>query len=168
MATIPKRKRRRRKRKPQARISKFQRKVADLFRLLLGDLHLKYEVTWPWLKNPDGNSLYADIYFPRQNIVIEAHGIQHYKWPNPFHKTYEDFQRQQQNDRAKKDLIKAHGITYVAVSYDPEPTLETIRTALDGVSLPRPHVSTIKNKHVVSPRLGSTTERVIPRTPAPA
>ena len=41
-------------------------------------------------------------------IAFEYDGIQHDLWPNPIHKTKEEFKRQQENDSKKINLAIEH------------------------------------------------------------
>jgi len=169
MVTKPRRKRRRYKHKSS--VSKFQRRVAGLFRIALGDSYLRYEVNWRWLKNHDGNALYVDIFFPRFNLAIEAHGIQHYKWPNYFHKTYEEFQHQQENDEEKRALLQSHGITLISIPYDPVPTPELIGKLLVMAKITKPDIKQANHNDysdIATRRSAATTGRVMKRTPAPS
>jgi hypothetical protein len=133
---------RRKRRRSQSRISKFQRKVAEIFRIALGESYMRYEVSWSWLVNEDGNRLYVDIYFPRFGLAVEAHGIQHFKYPNHFHKTYEEYERQRHNDQTKKRLLREHGVKYIAVREQPKPTVTDANKLLDSVGIGPDYVPT--------------------------
>jgi hypothetical protein len=58
-----------------------------------------------------GEGLHVDfvIYGP-QKIGIEINGAQHYFFSTRFHKTYEDFERQQKRDERKAELAAEQGI----------------------------------------------------------
>ena len=158
---MPRRKRRRKK----SAISKFQRRVAGLVRLALNDNYVRYEVSWDWLINKEGNKLYVDAYFPNWGLAVEAHGIQHFKFPNFFHKTYQEYLHQRANDRTKAELLKARGIKLLVIKCEPEPTEKRIKKALDQMELERPLVGNVKNREytdVVERRIGPN-ERILPK-----
>ena len=57
------------------------------------------------LKNPKtGRNLELDCYDPITNTAIEYNGIQHYEYPNVFHKSRHDFNTQISHDRYKNEV----------------------------------------------------------------
>lgn len=80
---------------------------------------VKFEKIRPdWLKNPYTNkSLELDCYSYEYGVALEYQGIQHYKFPNPFHKAEQDFIMQKQRDIAKKYMCESKGILYIEVPY---------------------------------------------------
>jgi len=50
-------------------------------------------------------------------VALEYNGIQHYKFPNPFHKYEKEFIMQKQRDIAKKTICESKGILYIEVPY---------------------------------------------------
>jgi hypothetical protein len=69
-----------------------------------------------WLKNPATNEcMELDMYDKDRKFAIEYNGIQHYKFPNPFHKTLQEFQAQQQRDVAKARICQEHGVVLISV-----------------------------------------------------
>jgi len=128
-------KRKKSRTKKRSCVSKFQRHVAGLFRLALRDSYVRYEVNWKWLKNEDDYALYLDIYFPHYALAVEAHGLQHFKYPNFFHKTYEEYEHQRKNDRTKRSILKDHGIKYIAIRDTPKPTLQDVERLLESVGI---------------------------------
>lgn len=72
----------------------------------------------PQYRIPDEKYLlYYDFYLPKLNILIEYHGIQHYKWIPYFQKTYHDFEKQQMRDKNKITLAKEKGIPLLEFNY---------------------------------------------------
>jgi hypothetical protein len=72
-----------------------------------------------FLKNPDsGYNLEIDCYNDRLKLGLEYNGIQHYKYPNVFHKTIDQFKKQINNDSLKYELCKQHKITLIIVPYN--------------------------------------------------
>lgn len=64
------------------------------------------------------NGLYRfDFYLPKENIVIEAHGAQHYEQNSQFHKTRSDFLKAQERDRRKIAYCLAHNIKMYCIPY---------------------------------------------------
>lgn len=70
-----------------------------------------------FLKNPETNRcLEYDMYHPKAKIAIEYNGKQHYEFPNSFHKTEEEFNKQVARDELKKKISKEKGICLISVS----------------------------------------------------
>jgi len=55
-----------------------------------------------------------DFYLPKNNLIIEYMGEQHYKEVKFFHDTLEE---RQQHDQIKEQEARAHGINYLIISY---------------------------------------------------
>lgn len=71
------------------------------------------------LKNPDTKrNLELDCYNEIYKIALEYNGEQHYKYPNSFHKTKEEFIKQIKRDRLKEKLCKENGIYLIIVPYN--------------------------------------------------
>ena len=69
--------------------------------------------------NEHGNwsHLELDCYIKDRKLAIEYDGEQHYEYPNIFHKTREEFDRQQSNDREKDSLCKERGVHLIRIKY---------------------------------------------------
>lgn len=77
-----------------------------------------------FLKNPNTNrNLELDCYCPSEEIGIEFQGNQHYQYPNNFHKTFKDFEKQIERDKIKLNLCKENSIHLIHIPY----------TLVDGV-----------------------------------
>ncbi|MBN2150274.1 MAG: hypothetical protein JW839_02390 [Candidatus Lokiarchaeota archaeon] len=66
-----------------------------------------------WLKNAKGYPLHLDMMNTKpinlgkyRAIAIEYNGEQHYKWIKRYQATFEEFIKQQENDRQKRELCK--------------------------------------------------------------
>ena len=71
-----------------------------------------------FLKNPEsGKNLELDIFDSRTKIALEYNGIQHYKFPNSFHKTEQVFYDQVYRDTLKAELTEKEGIILIVVPY---------------------------------------------------
>lgn len=86
-------------------------------------LERKYNAKFPtkrpnFLKNPKTNrNLELDGYNEDLKIAFEYNGEQHYTFPNTFHKTEEDFQKQVANDKFKAKKCKELGIHLIEIPY---------------------------------------------------
>jgi len=75
-----------------------------------------------WLLNEDtGKNLEIDCYNPDLKIGVEYQGAQHDHFSPYFHKTYDNFLKQQKRDQLKRKKCKDYGILLIEVPY----TLET-------------------------------------------
>jgi hypothetical protein len=72
-----------------------------------------------FLQNPEtGKNLELDCYNERLGLAVEYNGEQHYKFPNVFHRSYEDFIKQVRRDRFKLDMCDANNIYLITVPYN--------------------------------------------------
>lgn len=68
--------------------------------------------------NPETRrQLEIDCYDPQSQIGIEYNGIQHYVYPNSFHKTRQDFDAQVRRDQYKTQFCEQRGIRLIVVPY---------------------------------------------------
>jgi hypothetical protein len=74
-----------------------------------------------FLRNPDtGRNLELDGYNADLKVAFEYNGAQHYDFPNTFHRTREDFDRQVARDRFKENKCKELDIELVSIPYTVE------------------------------------------------
>jgi hypothetical protein len=72
-----------------------------------------------FLRNPEtGKNLELDCYNERLGLAVEYNGEQHYKFPNVFHRSYEDFIKQVRRDRFKLDMCDANNVYLITVPYN--------------------------------------------------
>lgn len=72
-----------------------------------------------WLKNPEtGGILEIDCYNDELKIGVEYNGIQHYRYPNIFHKTYDEFIKQVRRDQYKHKKCDENGVYLITVPYN--------------------------------------------------
>ena len=71
-----------------------------------------------WLENPEtGYNLELDCYNEELGIAVEYNGEQHYKYPNAFHKSEEEFKSQTKRDKLKKELCDKRNVKLIVVPY---------------------------------------------------
>lgn len=71
-----------------------------------------------WLLNPTtGRKLELDAYSESLAIAVEYDGEQHSVWPNAWHKTRADFDRQLLRDALKNTLCMLQGVTLIRVPH---------------------------------------------------
>jgi hypothetical protein len=95
----------------------WQKAVLDEAAAFLGE---KYE--WEWtderIRNPSSQHvLHYDGFFPSRNLIIEAHGDQHFFFIEAWHRTYEEFERLRELDRFKLRRAQELGFTVKVVRY---------------------------------------------------
>lgn len=61
--------------------------------------------------------LSLDVYDADMGFAIEYNGEQHYTFPNNWHKSREEFERQIENDRIKKALCEANNVNLIIVPF---------------------------------------------------
>jgi hypothetical protein len=71
-----------------------------------------------WLRNPStGRCLEIDAWNEELKLACEFQGYQHTIFPNCFHKSYVDFERQVQRDRFKAEKLRSLGIKLLEVPH---------------------------------------------------
>ncbi|QKF93720.1 hypothetical protein QKU48_gp0262 [Fadolivirus algeromassiliense] len=71
-----------------------------------------------WLINQETNKLLEiDMYCDNLKLGFEYQGKQHYEFCKRFHKTHENFIKQQNRDKLKFTLCNNHGITLLYIPY---------------------------------------------------
>ncbi|RLI51661.1 hypothetical protein DRO61_01865 [Candidatus Bathyarchaeota archaeon] len=65
-------------------------------------------------------TLYFDLYIPLKRLAVEVHGSQHFAFSSRFHKTKQDFIKQQRNDREKSEWCEKNGIELIILKFDEE------------------------------------------------
>jgi len=79
---------------------------------------IKYIRQYPLIDKEDDNRfLRADFYLPEKNIVVEYHGLQHYR-PVEALGGEEKFYYSQKNDNRKRNFCKAHKIRLIEIKYN--------------------------------------------------
>lgn len=69
------------------------------------------------MRNPEtGRCLELDTW-DGDKLAVEYQGIQHYKYPNHFHKNEEEFRKQVRRDQIKVELCRQLGIHLIRVPY---------------------------------------------------
>jgi len=63
-------------------------------------------------------NLFADFFLPRQNIIIETNGEQHYTHIPFFCKSKKEFNKRKSNDNRKKEWCELNNITLIELPYD--------------------------------------------------
>jgi hypothetical protein len=94
-----------------------EEKCRDIFETLTGRA---YPTLRPnWLLNPKTNrKLELDGYCADLRSAFEYNGKQHYKYPNTFHKTEEDFNKLIERDRIKIETCKNYGVNLLSIPYN--------------------------------------------------
>lgn len=71
-----------------------------------------------------GTKLYLDFYLPKEGIVIEVHGEQHYSFNSLFFRDQKHFLEVKHNDKRKQDWCYINDIEYVELPYDDQKNWE--------------------------------------------
>lgn len=78
-------------------------------------------VRLPCLRNPEtGCNLEIDCYNDELKLGVEYNGVQHYIYPNKFHRTKEEFIAQVRRDQYKVEACEQAGIYLITVPYNVE------------------------------------------------
>ena len=110
---------RKKPRRKNSKVSKYKRE--EICRKILEDHFDDYfpTVRPKFLTNPKtGRPLELDGYNSRLNLAFEHQGHQHYKWPNRFHKTEQEYLDQLERDVIKLNRCKELGIDLITIHED--------------------------------------------------
>lgn len=88
-------------------------KVREMLKKIFPTQSILEEVS---IKVTPRTTLYLDFYLPMLRRAIEVHGEQHFSYNTKFHKTRQDFLKQQRNDRMKKEWCELNGINLTVLS----------------------------------------------------
>lgn len=92
------------------------RALAALTRIFVGKTFEK--VRPPWLRNPrTGRMCELDFYSDELKLGVEIQGMQHYVYPNSWHKSRSEWDEQIYRDRLKEQLCQRAGVTLVHVPF---------------------------------------------------
>lgn len=91
----------------------------EVRRVLEDHYQVKFDNCRPnFLKNPEtGSNLELDCYNKELKIAAEYQGVQHYRFPNPFHKTKKEFIDQLYRDKIKVKLCEENNVYLIRVPY---------------------------------------------------
>jgi len=71
-----------------------------------------------WLRNPrTGRLCELDFYSDELKLGVEVQGLQHYVYPNSWHKSRAEWEEQMYRDRLKEELCVHAGVTLVHVPF---------------------------------------------------
>lgn len=126
------------------------------------DIRQEYPVNKVNVSFPSGREKY-DWVVMRIKVCIEIMGVQHRTYIPHFHKTIEDFHKQQERDRAKEQAAKDAGWAYVVIEYNEigitiQRLEAKIKEALDQVSAPK-EIIPLKPKRQIKNK-GFKTDKV--------
>lgn len=68
-----------------------------------------------------------DYWLPRQNVIIEVNGLQHYEYTKIFHKKKSDFTKAKERDRRKISYCLAHDIQMYIIPFWEIDSLKTFK-----------------------------------------
>jgi hypothetical protein len=100
---------------PQCSESKGEIKIRE--RLQLNNIYYISQKEFEGLIGLGNGLLSYDFYLPKYNLLIEYQGEQHEKYIPGFHKSIEDFEKQQEHDKRKREYAKEHKIKLLEIWY---------------------------------------------------
>jgi hypothetical protein len=103
----------------------YNSKGENIISNLLDISHINYKREYKFLNTDISNYRY-DFYIISQNIVIEYHGIQHYKFNVHFHRNIDNYMKYWYRDIIKKEYCLNNNINYIEISYKDHDLIEKI------------------------------------------
>lgn len=99
---------------PRKKTYSREQETCDAMEILFGKPF--HKVRPAFLKNPETNRrLEIDCYNDDLRVGAEFNGVQHSRFPNPFHQTRDAFEAQLRRDAYKLDLCKKVGVRLLVV-----------------------------------------------------
>ena len=98
-------------------MSKGEKKIAEWLRY--NGIKYEYEKTYNGLIGLGGGLLSYDFYLPDYDLLIEYQGKQHEEYICLWHDSYEDFEKQLEHDKRKREYANNNGIKLIEI-YDYE------------------------------------------------
>ena len=124
-----------RRRENKVRYHNTEKKLYQILRLIFDQSEVVSSVHPLWAFSKKGVLLEYDIGIADKRLLIEYNGIQHYEYPNFFHKTRASFNEQVERDELKKDLAKINGWKLLIIKYNEEVTYGNIYRKLQREEL---------------------------------
>ena len=81
------------------------------------NIKYEYEKEFNGLIGVGGKLLSYDFYLPEYNLLIEYQGEQHEKYISGIHVSYNNFKKQLEHDRRKKEYARNHNIEFLEIWY---------------------------------------------------
>jgi hypothetical protein len=101
-------------------------------RILIKEIFSYYpvyeEVSLPGSRTHNTGILFADFFLPRQPILIEVHGEQHYKYNQFYHGSKQGFLKHRRRDRLKAEWCDINNVQMIVLPYNLEETWESLLT----------------------------------------
>jgi len=81
---------------------------------------LQFKKVRPWwlVNHETGYCLELEGYCKQLKLAFEYDGIQHYEYPNPFHRSEREFLQQRKRDQMENRKCKICGVTLIRIRYD--------------------------------------------------
>ena len=96
---------------PSCKESKGEALIAEIFKK--NNINFKRQYRIPEVKE----IYFYDFYLPDYNLLIEFHGIQHYKFIYHFHRTKEKFLKRLIDDKKKKEYADIYRYKFLCLKY---------------------------------------------------
>lgn len=104
--------------------------------------------TVPWLTNPEtGRKLELDGYNAELGIAFEYNGLQHYSYPNHFHKTEDEFYAQKRRDIFKHEKCDANNVYLITIPYHVKNLRDFIHENLPVDHAKTPEIRAMRTYH---------------------
>lgn len=102
----------------------------------------------PWLTNPEtGRKLELDGYNADLGIAFEYNGLQHYSYPNHFHKTEDEFYAQKRRDLSKHEKCDEHNVYLITIPYHVKNLRDFIYANLPADHAKTPEIRAMRTYH---------------------
>ena len=115
-----------RKHENKRKYHKTEGKLLEILKQIFGRVNVIASVHPLWAFSTKKVLLEYDIGVPSIRLLVEYDGIQHYEYPNFFHKTRKEFNAQVERDKLKRELAFSNGWNLLVVKYNEDVTYGNI------------------------------------------
>jgi hypothetical protein len=84
-----------------------------------------------WLCGDKGTKLRVDAYFPAYNLVVEYHGVQHFKVNKLMDRRTGRAEQRRKYTELRRKLIPKHDLKLLEIKYDEPLTINHLKNRLD-------------------------------------
>jgi len=112
-----------------------EKKLLTILNLVYGKNNIETSVHPLWAFSPKNVLMEYDICVKSHHILFEYNGLQHYEYPNFFHKNKDEFKNQVIRDKLKKKLAIDNGWNFEVFKYDEKVTYGSVYSRLSSSKL---------------------------------
>ena len=112
-----------------------QRVINLVIRILRAKDVQRNRGVFDWLRGNTGMKLRVDAYFPNEKLVLEYHGVQHFKANKHMDRRKGRARQRRKYTQMRQKLIPAHNLKLLEIRYDEPITKKHLKEKLSKLGL---------------------------------